>query len=691
MYKYLNRLAILAVTFYALSFSSAMAQLPTPSLLCLSVQDDGSILANWEVEGISSNIFRVFYKPSDSLALTFVSVDFQPNIFSDIIPVTDAKTRQYDVYMVTYDGDNEYSAQSLTLKTILPMVNSLSGSNDGIAIVEWISGNNIIAGNSIVYRSIDNINFNKVGETSTNSFRDTIEGICNPTVLYYRIEFHNENCTFNSMTGFSSSSLLDNTAPKDPKFTFITINEAGFAILNWIPSNATDLAGYQIEVNDGSGWKEHATIDITNTFTDDLTDPLLHPHYLDPCTQIVKYVLKAVDKCGNSSKVNVYDASSIHNTIWLDVDLEVNCNRKATLKWNKYNNMTPPVSSYQIWRSRNDSLPRVIRTIDANGSAEYSYTDDFLIPDELYTYHISAINGVNDMSSESCRVEVVADPELLNAFELENVTVYDNEYIQLYGNGNPIDFINKVAIYRSETTPDNFELLTTIPWNSTDVEIPETSAKVNETAYYYQLAALDACGYEIERSTVMRSIFLQLEDQGNNGVRLNWNAFEGWDENLLGYDIYRMTNDILDQGFPKIAMPGTLVFSDNIDPAATNGRITYYVEATRRHDDIRSRSNEVLLLGEAKVIMPNAFKPTSNIEKNKIFIPVARNVDNANYRFTIYNRWGQMVFETNDPAEGWDGTRNGSLSPSGIYGYLVVYSDYNGISHSQRGAVNLLK
>lgn len=691
MLKYLQHITIFALTIFVISANPAIAQPPKPTLLCLSVQDDGSILANWTVENGTFTGFRLYYSlanynpPPDPPPPIHTIDDIESTALSIRIPVDNANVEQYEVFIITYTGTQ--TNQSQKLKTIQPLVYQQVGSQGGVAIIEWGSMNNTT---STIYRSSDNhVTYPLLDQTSTNNYTDVIAGICNDTDLHYYIEFTNDNCTFRSMTA-SISDMSDKTAPDDPIFEYITIID-NLAVLHWSHSSSADLAGYQIEVyNDASGWEEHAILGIQNSFTDDLVNNPSHPFYQNPCTQVVKYVLKAVDECGNSSAGNVYDDGSIHNTLWLRLDLEAECNRKATLKWNRYNNMHPGVSSYNIYRSMNGAQADSVGTIEDNGSQEFSFTDDFLEPGVPYTYHISAVNAENDITSESCRVEVVADPELLEEFYLDYLTVHNNEYVQLSGNGSPYDIINKVAIYRSATTPDALELLTELPWKSEEMVIDESTAEVKETAYYYQLFALDECGYKMDSSIVMRSIYLQLEDMGDDRVRLNWNELEGWEGILAGYDVYRMTDGITDPDFPRFESPGSLVFNDVIDPLTTNGRITYYVEAFR-NDPVTSRSNEVLVLGEAEILMPNAFRPDSENELNNIFTPFVKNVDSSNYRLVIYNRWGHIVFETNDPQLGWDGKIKGQISSSGIFAYVVTYADYNGITHSQRGAVNLLR
>ncbi|MEZ4948236.1 MAG: gliding motility-associated C-terminal domain-containing protein [Saprospiraceae bacterium] len=52
----------------------------------------------------------------------------------------------------------------------------------------------------------------------------------------------------------------------------------------------------------------------------------------------------------------------------------------------------------------------------------------------------------------------------------------------------------------------------------------------------------------------------------------------------------------------------------------------------------------------------------------------ARAPESTDYYFAIYNRWGELVFETNDPNIGWDGVFNGQAVNADVYGYFVRYN-----------------
>lgn len=70
--------------------------------------------------------------------------------------------------------------------------------------------------------------------------------------------------------------------------------------------------------------------------------------------------------------------------------------------------------------------------------------------------------------------------------------------------------------------------------------------------------------------------------------------------------------------------------------------------------------------------IPNAFTPRSN-DLNDMFTPVGEGFDIDSYRMTIYDRWGQIVFQTNDITNGWDGNSHtsGQKAPNGTYMYKI--------------------
>ena len=58
---------------------------------------------------------------------------------------------------------------------------------------------------------------------------------------------------------------------------------------------------------------------------------------------------------------------------------------------------------------------------------------------------------------------------------------------------------------------------------------------------------------------------------------------------------------------------------------------------------------------------------------------------------TIYDRWGQKVFETNDPNQGWDGTFKGEALAPDVYGFYLQIKCFNGADFFKKGNIALLK
>ena len=72
------------------------------------------------------------------------------------------------------------------------------------------------------------------------------------------------------------------------------------------------------------------------------------------------------------------------------------------------------------------------------------------------------------------------------------------------------------------------------------------------------------------------------------------------------------------------------------------------------------------------IYIPNSFAPFGY---NTIFKPSGEIKGVRNYSFQIFNRWGQLIYETNDPEKGWDGRLNGEYVPAGAYVYYLKFEN----------------
>ena len=101
---------------------------------------------------------------------------------------------------------------------------------------------------------------------------------------------------------------------------------------------------------------------------------------------------------------------------------------------------------------------------------------------------------------------------------------------------------------------------------------------------------------------------------------------------------------------------------------------------------------DVLEVCIPEVYAPNAFSPEATIEKNRTFSIDGKFINN--FQIIIYNKWGEVVFESKDKNFEWDGTKNGQLLPNGTYAYVMRFTgltDADPTEYERRGGVTLLR
>ena len=108
------------------------------------------------------------------------------------------------------------------------------------------------------------------------------------------------------------------------------------------------------------------------------------------------------------------------------------------------------------------------------------------------------------------------------------------------------------------------------------------------------------------------------------------------------------------------------------NPIATPQRATYYcVDVT---DSSGCTAQACLLVGVgvpgAEIMLPSAFTPNGDGHNDRYLVPALDGTTVAHV--TIYNRWGETVYEANDNT-GWDGTYRGVAQPSELYTCFVKY------------------
>lgn len=96
----------------------------------------------------------------------------------------------------------------------------------------------------------------------------------------------------------------------------------------------------------------------------------------------------------------------------------------------------------------------------------------------------------------------------------------------------------------------------------------------------------------------------------------------------------------------------------------------------------------VQALIDAAVDVPTAFTPLSSDANNKVFV---RGFGISKMRFTIWARWGEKVFETDNKRNGWDGRYKGALLPMDVYAYTLEVEFFDGKRTTKKGDITLIR
>jgi gliding motility-associated-like protein len=132
------------------------------------------------------------------------------------------------------------------------------------------------------------------------------------------------------------------------------------------------------------------------------------------------------------------------------------------------------------------------------------------------------------------------------------------------------------------------------------------------------------------------------------------------DKNIIAWQ-YSFGDGNISQGFMNTAHvysePGTYSVTQTI---------------TNQYSCSASVTKTVQIWPEFRFWIPNAFTPDNNF-LNEVFKPFVIGVEN--YRFYVFNRWGEKIFFTNRPEEGWDGTFQGKPCKSDVYAWLIEFKN----------------
>jgi gliding motility-associated-like protein len=117
------------------------------------------------------------------------------------------------------------------------------------------------------------------------------------------------------------------------------------------------------------------------------------------------------------------------------------------------------------------------------------------------------------------------------------------------------------------------------------------------------------------------------------------------------------------------------------------GEVMVKVVATNALGCTDSAYKKIEVVGD-KLFFPTAFSPNKD-GLNDVFLPGGAEV--ITYKLSVYNSWGQLIFESVDPQTGWDGTFDSQPVLAGVYIYQCDVVAASGIKYGYNGTLTLIR
>jgi gliding motility-associated-like protein len=314
-------------------------------------------------------------------------------------------------------------------------------------------------------------------------------------------------------------------------------------------------------------------------------------------------------------------------------------------------------------------------TLNASGGLVYQWSPSIvngsqITPTETTTYFVEGISAEGCVNTDSITITVVAHPIVdFNvditggcipfSVQFENLTSNGATFQWDFGDGFQSNTENPIHEF---TTTGCKDVSLTVNWNNGCSETKLSSSLICPDEY--PIAAFTVSPPTINEFN--QTIYCA--NNSINATNYSWN----FGDNAVTNDenpFHTYTSDETENGY------------------------TITLQVSSEHGCVDSISVFLPYESQTLFYIPNSFTPDGD-EYNQVFKPLfTQGIDPTNFHLSIYDRWGQFVFESFDYSIGWDGTNGlGELVSDGEYSWTIFFHE----THSEqtrfiKGHVNVLK
>ena len=389
------------------------------------------------------------------------------------------------------------------------------------------------------------------------------------------------------------------------------------------------------------------------------------------------FTVTVVTSCGESYPLDMAD---MHCTSELQA---VGLEQQILLIWQPYQGWDE-VNAYDIYRVSNyqkNNIQWIARVV----GTESSYIDTDVHCEAAYTYRIVAnsVDGHESYSDTASASPIHISPS--ESLHLIRATVENNSFVALEWELPPVDKAEAVVIERDGGS--GFTEISRQPAQVGLNKYQDVRTNVQSDENTYRGFVLDSCGDYTPLGRHGNNMVLTANKVAGR-IDVAWTPYRGWEQGVEAYTL-EIFNEAT-QSFDLVAtLPGNQTSWSDQDSKLGQPLNCYRVVAWEAGKEVFSRSNESCAALEPVLFGANAFTPNGDGINDEFIVKGAFVQD---YSLTIFNRWGKVVFYTNDLSQGWDGRQqNGAFAQEGVYVYISTGKSQDGDEIRMQGSFTLIR
>ena len=216
----------------------------------------------------------------------------------------------------------------------------------------------------------------------------------------------------------------------------------------------------------------------------------------------------------------------------------------------------------------------------------------------------------------------------------------------------------------------------------------ETEARLQASGgeYAYRIRYSDLCENTSDPSPTTTPIYLRLLDRQGRKFTFDWTKYDSWLSGTKRYVLEELDgNSQLLNEYPVLSGRRKTIEVTH-EYKRTN---SFRIKSESLDQPTRSSYSYNISAGQiSEMFVPSAFTPDNDGINDILLI---QGSENQSFKFLIFNRWGNMVFQSNNPNISWDGKIKNQPAPEGVYIYKLVFTDQEGYKFDQEGVISLFR